>query len=169
MSLKTVLIIVIALSLNACQKAKTTTETEVPQISQQDQRTAFLNVLNKHLAAIPTKDLETLKRTLTPNGNMQLILPQTEPTNTNTDFLNYHKAWFEADLEWDFITTIRNIQVGERLGMAIVDVVYTEPLRDGKPYFNHMIVSYDLQKIDGQWYFIKDHASSIQKSTDLKN
>ena len=32
-----------------------------------------------------------------------------------------------------------------------------------------MIVSYDLQKINGQWYFIKDHANSIQKSTDLEN
>lgn len=29
-----------------------------------------------------------------------------------------------------------------------------------------MIVSYDLVKENGYWYVVKDHASSIEKSTD---
>jgi len=39
-------------------------------------------------------------------------------------------------------------------------------IRDGVPYFNRMIVSYDLENLDGAWYVIKDHASSVEKSTD---
>ena len=43
-----------------------------------------------------------------------------------------------------------------------------EPERDGKPYFNRMHISYTLEKQNGQWYVIKDHASSVEKSTDKK-
>jgi len=31
-----------------------------------------------------------------------------------------------------------------------------------------MIVSYDLKKIDDKWYIIKDHATSVEKSTDKR-
>ena len=58
--------------------------------------------------------------------------------------------------------------MSDDLGMAVVEVIYREPNRNGKPYFNRMIVSYDLQKVAGQWYVIKDHASSVEKSTDKK-
>ncbi len=49
--------------------------------------------------------------------------------------------------------------------MAVTEIVYREPEREGKPYFNRMIVSYDLEKIDGKWYIIKDHASSIESGS----
>ncbi|WP_397362712.1 YybH family protein [Olleya sp. R77988] len=163
------IILFLSLSLNACQKPKATTETTVPKTSQKDNQQQFLDVLNKHLDAVPKKDLATMKSTLTPNGNMQLILPKSEPITTNAGFMKYHKDWFAADLEWSFETKILNTEVGETIGMAIVQSIYKEPLRNGKPYFNRMIISYDLQKIDGTWYFIKDHASSVQKSTDLEN
>jgi len=52
--------------------------------------------------------------------------------------------------------------------MAITEIVYREPERNGEPYFNRMIVSYVLEKIDGHWCIIKDHASSVEKSTDKK-
>ncbi|WP_055446035.1 nuclear transport factor 2 family protein [Lacinutrix mariniflava] len=133
---------------------------------QESNKKAFHSVLNKHLEAVPKKDLVAMKSTLTPNGNMQLILPSTEPIYTNADFMQYHQDWFTADLEWSFTTKVLNTSIGKTHGMAIVEVVYSEPLRNGKPYFNKMIVSYDLQNINGHWYFIKDHASSVKKSTD---
>ncbi len=77
----------------------------------------------------------------------------------------YHEPWFQ-DSTWTFETKILNTVIGERLGMAITEVLYQEPERDGKPYFNRMVVSYDLEKIADQWYVIKDHASSVEKSTD---
>ena len=36
-------------------------------------------------------------------------------------------------------------------------------VRNGKPYFKRMIISYLLEKIDKKWYIIKDHASSTEK------
>lgn len=126
---------------------------------------AFLATMQTHLDAVTNRDLETLRSTLSPKGNMQLILPGTEIIDKVDGFMDYHKEWFAAP-DWTFETKILNTEVGETMGMAITEVVYREPERDGKPYFNRMIVSYDLQKIEGNWYVVKDHASSIEKSTD---
>jgi len=80
-------------------------------------------------------------------------------------FLAFHEAWFQ-DTSWTFTTEILNVEVGPEVGMAVTEVVYREPERDGVPYFNRMIVSYTLRKTDGKWYVIKDHATSAEKSTD---
>ena len=164
--MKHTILLLLVLSIFSCNNTtKPIVKVDVKAIQEANKK-AFHFVLNKHLEAVPNKNLEAMKRTLTPNGNMQLILPSTEPTYTNADFMQYHKDWFAADLEWSFTAKVLNTSIGKTHGMAIVEVVYSEPLRNGKPYFNKMIVSYDLQNINGHWYFIKDHASSVKKSTD---
>ena len=126
---------------------------------------SFITTMTKHLNAVTNRDLLSLRSTLSPKGNMQLILPQTEIIKSVDAFMDYHKEWF-ATPDWAFETKIISSNVKPELGMAIVEIVYHEPMRDGKPYFNRMTVSYVLEKIDGQWYVIKDHASSVEKSTD---
>jgi len=121
------------------------------------------------LTSVVNKDLKTMESTLTPNGNMQLILPGSEITNTNTDFMKYHEGWFsDTTTVWTFETEILNSKAGMTQGMSVVEIVYREPERNGEPYFNRMIVSYDLEKVDEKWYVMKDHASSVEKSTDKK-
>lgn len=159
--MKYTLLLLITLLCFNCNKSIEQTEENI-----ETNKKKFNTVLNKHLEAVPKKDLEAMKSTLTPNGDMQLILPNSEPTKTNAAFMQYHIDWFAAPIEWSFETKVLNTTIGKTVGMAIVEIVYREPLRDGKPYFNRMIVSYDLEKIDNKWYFIKDHASSIEKSTD---
>jgi len=126
---------------------------------------SFIATMKKHLDAVTNRDLITLRSTLSPNGEMQLILPQTEIMKSVDAFMDYHKEWFAAP-EWTFETEIKSTNIKADLGMAIVEIVYREPMRDGQPYFNRMTVSYVLEKISGKWYVIKDHASSVQKSTD---
>ncbi|MCK8481129.1 nuclear transport factor 2 family protein [Psychroserpens algicola] len=130
-----------------------------------DYKTEFVAVLQKHLDAVSQKDLSTLETTLSPSGKMQLILPQTEVTNTVKEFVEYHREWFK-DTTWSFKTKIKDTTIQPAMGIAIVEIVYSEPERDGKPYFNRMTISYALEKQNGIWYVIKDHASSIEKSTD---
>jgi ketosteroid isomerase-like protein len=124
-----------------------------------------LQVMERHLKAVSDKDLSTLAETLSPDGQMQLILPQAEIMDGTAAFLKFHEDWF-ASPDWTFETRILNSRIGPQLAMVVVEIIYREPERDGQPYFNRMIVSYDLALTDGQWYVIKDHASSVQKSTD---
>ena len=131
----------------------------------EENENAFIAVMDKHLAAVSARDMETLRSTLSPYGEMQLILPSTEIIDGVDGFMEYHREWFELP-NWTIETEILNTEIGEMVGMAVISFIYREPDRNGRPYFNRMIVSYDLKKINDEWYVIKDHASSIEKSTD---
>lgn len=148
----------------ACERSGGDPRTETTPQEAPDKE-GFVETLQKHLDAVSNKDLASLKSTMSPENKMQLILPGAEPLHTADSFLQFHADWFQ-DTSWTFETKILSTEVGPKYGIAITEIVYREPERDGQPYFNRMIVSYGLEKIDAQWYIIKDHASSIEKSTD---
>lgn len=125
--------------------------------------TAFLTVMNTHLKAISTKDIALLGTTLPSNEEMYLLLDGMEMTTQSDEFLKLQKDWFDSG-EWTFETKIVRSDVGIEIGYAIVESLYKEPNRNGKPYFNRMLISYDLKKIEGKWYVVKDQATSIEKT-----
>ncbi len=148
----------------ACTTDKTTSEVEQPERNNPlAEEKAFEERLETHLKAVATKNLELLKSTMSPEGKMQLILPGAEIQNSVDSFLLFHEEWFQ-DTSWTFETKILNTEVGERIGTGVTEIIYREPERNGQPYFNRMIVTYTLEKTDGQWYIIMDHASSVEKT-----
>lgn len=159
--------IIFVISFSFSCKEETTLKPEVIVENQTSNKEMALEVMQKHLNAVSNRDLETLESTLSPEGNMQLILPGIEIIEKTTGFMEYHIEWFKAN-NWTIESKILNSEVGKTVAMVIVESIYKEPERDGKPYFNRMTISYDLKKIKGKWYIIKDHMASIQKSTDTK-
>ena len=140
--------------------------TKTPQQIKQNEE-AFTANMEQHLDAVTNRDLNTLHSTMHPDGKMQLILQSSEIIDGVAGFMNYHEEWFQ-DTTWTFQTKILNSEVGDNMGMAVTEIIYGEPDRNGVPFWNRMIVSYDLQKEKDVWYIIKDHASSVEKSTDLQ-
>ncbi|MDW3212245.1 MAG: nuclear transport factor 2 family protein [Reichenbachiella sp.] len=130
------------------------------------EKRAVQDTIERHLDAVANRDINHLKGTIPEKGQLLLILPGQEILNTTEAFLDYHLEWFE-DNSWTFESKIIHVQAGAFFGMAVVEVLYKEPDRDGKPYFNRMIVSYDFEKQNGKWVVIKDHASSIEQSSNL--
>jgi len=96
---------------------------------------------------------------------MLLILPGMEMATSVDEFMGFHKNWFQ-DTTWTIEAKILKTEIGDRMGVAATEVIYKEPERNGKPYFNRMLVSYALKEINGQWYVIMDHASSVEKTVD---
>lgn len=125
----------------------------------------FHATLRKHTKAIADRDIETLKTLMSPEGVMHLIRPNTEVVYSTDNYIKYHESWFQ-DPNWSIKFTITDSEVGEELGMAITEVMYSVPERDGKPYWNKMTISFVMKKIDGAWYVISDHSGSVKKSTD---
>ncbi len=119
----------------------------------------------KHLDAVSNRDLETLASTLSPDGDMLLILPGTEIIEKASGFLENQKEWFESG-DWTFETKILHLEVGETVASIVVEAIYKEIEREGIPYFNRMHISYVLKKVDKKWYVIRDHMVSVEKSTD---
>lgn len=125
----------------------------------------FNKTIQKHIDAIVARDLKSLRSTLSPSGKMTLIMQGTEIINSVDSFINFHEGWFQ-DTSWSMDSKIIKTEIGEKIGLAITESMYREPERNGKPYYNRMIVSYILERSEDKWFVINDHASSIRKSTD---
>ena len=154
------LLITSLITINACKSNQNSEK------SNANYNLEFKNTMQKHLDAIVNRDLETLKTTMSPTGKMTLIMQGTEIINTVDSFINFHEGWFQ-DSSWSMESKIIKTEIGNSIGLAVTESMYREPQRDGKPYYNRMIVSYVLERKNGNWYIINDHASSIVKSTDL--
>lgn len=145
-----------------CKKTEILTKTD-----SKENIALFKTTLQKHLDAVSNKDSVTLLSTMSPDDEMQLILPGSEIKYTVDSFMKYHTTWFkDTTTVWTFETKILNTEIEDHLGVATTEIIYREEDRNGVPYFNRMIVTYALKKTNGNWYIIKDHASSIEKSTD---
>ncbi|WP_117879819.1 nuclear transport factor 2 family protein [Aureibaculum luteum] len=140
-------------------------ESEKNKISKVENEKAFTSLILKHLNAVQNKDLNTLKSTMSPKGNMELIQPSSEIVYAVDGFMKFHQEWFKVP-NWTINTKILSTDIGDKFGVATTEFLYKEPERNGKPYFNRLIVTYALEKIDNNWYIIKDHASSIEKTID---
>ncbi len=134
-------------------------------ISKEQNEALFHATLSKHLKAVANKDYATLQSTLSPKSTMELIQPSAEIVYTADGFMEFHKEWFAVP-NWTVSTKVLSTHIGDKIGVATTEFLYQEPERNGKPYFNRLIVSYTLEKVDGNWYFIKDHASSIEKTAN---
>ena len=145
----------------ACQQEEVAIKE--PAFDMEAHKNDFIETLEKHLDAVTNKDLESLKETLAPTGELYFMLDERETSKKASDFIKFHEDWFQ-DTTWSFETEITDVEVGRDLGLAITQLIYREPERNGKPYFNRMAVSYTLKSIDGQWYIIKDHATSIERA-----
>jgi len=146
--------------------SKTLTAEEKKELKRLDHK-AFHATLRQHLGAIAARDLATLRKSLAPDGTMHLLRPATKPVFGVDKYLSYHEAWFKEP-SWSIKSTITDSDVGTDMGYALVDLMYNVPNRNGKPYWNKMLLTFNLKKYDGSWYVVTDHSSSVRKSTDKK-
>lgn len=145
----------------SCKEEKSSVEKVKANQEQNEQQ--FVSALEKHLDAVERKDLKTLKATMSPNGNMELIQPSMEVIKGVDGFMKFHETFFNHP-NWSLKFKITSKSVGDKIGVATTEAMYREPNRNGKPYFNRMTVTYTLEKINDKWYITKDHASSIEKT-----
>ena len=123
-------------------------------------------VLERHLGAVASGDLSTLRETLSPELGMTLLLPGAEPSVSVDGFVAFHEAWFADTSAWTWTPRVDAFAAGADFALATVEATYREPERDGVPYANRMQITYALRKSGGDWYVVRDHASSTEKSTD---
>lgn len=160
---KTLLLSLMLISMSACDKKQK--DVQQNDIAKNKNEELFKSTLTTHLDAVTNRNLTVLKSTMSPKGDMELIQPGAEIVYAVDGFINFHQDWFAVP-NWTFKTKVLSTNIGNKIGVATTEILYEEPERNGKPYFNRMIVSYTLEKINGNWYIIKDHASSMEKSTN---
>ena len=100
-----------------------------------------------------------------PSGTMHMMRPNTPVVYSTDRYIKYHTSWFE-DKNWSLSSQITDSNVGEKLGWALTDVTYRNEKPGTKFYTNKMSITYVMEKVDGQWYVISDHSTSVKKTVD---
>jgi len=152
-----VLILIVAIA-TACQPTETVAEGPTPE-----DHKLFHQTLRTHLDALNTKNFAELQKSLSPDGTMYMIRPNTPVIHSTASYEEYHQNWFQDD-SWKLKGAITDSYVGTDSGIAVAEIRYEIPNRDGKSYWNEMTISYGLKKVQDNWYIIKDHSSSVRKS-----
>ena len=119
----------------------------------------FHATLRQHLNATFNRDIETLESLMSPDGTMYMMRPNTQVIHSTDSYIDYHRKWFQ-DPEWKLSGVITDSHVGT----AIVDMRYEIPNLNGKAYWNELVISYVMKKVDNKWYVISDHSTSKRKS-----
>lgn len=125
---------------------------------------ALRETVKQLVTAVEQRDLPGLTALMHPSGRMQLALPDRPTSDTAKDFLSFHREFFAAP-SWTMKHHILELECGDKLGHAYVEAVYHEPDRKGKPYYNHIAITYLFDKVEKQWYPIVDHASWIEQGS----
>lgn len=148
--MKTITIILCSIILSSCANHKAS------------QSLSFIDTMEIHLSSIVKKDIELMKKTIPLEGDLYLTLPDGSMTSTVKEFVDGQGSWFKSE-GWSFANKIIKHEHGKQFGYVLVIADYKEADRKGKPYHHQMFVSYDLKKVKGKWFVVKDHASTIKK------
>ena len=166
--MKAIYILLLGLLLLSCQNessTNTSTATTSTAETRKADHKAFHSTLKKHIHATSNRDINTLTTMMHPSGTMHMMRPNTPVVYSTDRYIKYHTSWFE-DKNWSLSSQITDSNVGEKLGWALTDVTYRNEKPGTKFYTNKMSITYVMEKVDGQWYVISDHSTSVKKTVD---
>lgn len=123
--------------------------------------TASTALLQKHLNALVTRNIDELKSTLSPSGKIDFILSNMTPTKTTDEFIDFHEKMF-TDSSWTINAEIITSNIGTKIAHFIVEINYSSITKNNKPFNSLLHTSYLLQKEKNDWYVVLDHATTIK-------
>lgn len=127
---------------------------------------ALRATLDKHLAAINARDLDTLMSTVTSGDKLTTILPNGKVLDTRDAYHQLHVDWFK-DGDWRMVFDIEDV---ERFGdMGIARVHYDSQARqDDGSYASKRVAQLTLvfQLQQGQWRLVYDQNTVVPPPAD---
>jgi ketosteroid isomerase-like protein len=124
----------------------------------------FKSALAAHLDAVASRNLGSLKTSLTTGDALELYLPNGKRLVSRAEFVAFHENWFRETgwtMRFDPVSSL----VTRELAVATVRTRY-EDIVDGKPYWseNWLTLVFRLEK--GQWRLVRDQNTRIRSSID---
>ncbi|GHA01412.1 hypothetical protein GCM10008090_08190 [Arenicella chitinivorans] len=113
---------------------------------------SFSDVVERHLAAVKTRDLVTYMQTLAPRDDQLMILPNGARLRSTSAIESMHREWF-ADSTWQFNTREVRRDVRDHWGIVVYEVSVDRPNKPGDPFLLSMLFA---PESDGCWYLQHD-------------
>ncbi len=119
---------------------------------------AFRPALEAHLATIASRDLEGFEKTLTGDGDLNVIFPNGVLLPTNKDVMDFHEQWF-ADTDWVMEPEIVKVIEGGDMATALLKYRYRDTA-DGEARSNWLVLVFQVE--DGEWKLVHDQNTRIE-------
>ncbi|MEQ1834849.1 MAG: nuclear transport factor 2 family protein [Candidatus Nitrotoga sp.] len=113
--------------------------------------------LQKHFAAISSRDIEAFKSHLTKNDTLYTIVQNGHAFTTPSETIELHKQWFK-DPSWIWEGTVVHKVVGEDMAMALIKYQYRAKADDA-PFTTWLTYVFQLQ--EGQWRIVHDQNTAL--------
>ena len=117
----------------------------------------FDTALQKHFAAISSRDIEAFKSHLTKNDTLYTIVQNGHAFTTRSETIELHKQWFK-DPSWIWEGTVVHKVVGEDMAMALIKYQY-QAKADDAPFTTWLTYVFQLQ--EGQWRIVHDQNTAL--------
>lgn len=117
----------------------------------------FDTALQKHFAAISSRDIEAFKTHPTKSDTLYTIVQNGHAFTTPSETIEIHKQWFK-DPNWIWEGTVVHKVVGEDMAMALVKYQYRAKADDA-PFTTWL--TYVLQLQEGQWRIVHDQNTAL--------
>ena len=119
----------------------------------------FNVALDRHLAAIQSRDLSEMEATITLEPDMVLIFPDGSRLETRQQFLDFHKQWF-ADQTWVMTPEILRKWEGTDYSYALLRYSF-DPDGDGPLAPSQSYLSLGFRLEEGEWRLVHDQNTRI--------
>lgn len=117
---------------------------------------SFEETLAKHIGALRAKNLEAFLETVPQTGEFSLILPNGKLIATAEEFITFNRDWF-ADPDWSMKIDMVRQAAGTEIGFALLDVIYLDRDREGKPIQKSFYLNLIFQRdVTGRWLLTHD-------------
>ena len=122
-------------------------------------QTGFDATLERHVAAIQSRDLTGIEATITRGDDMVLIFPDGTRYTTREQFLGFHREWF-ADKDW--VMTLEPIRRwhGADYGYGLYRTSF-DPDGAGPTPARAAWLSLGFRLEDGEWRLVHDQNTRI--------
>jgi uncharacterized protein (TIGR02246 family) len=118
----------------------------------------FATALQKHLDAIRQRDLEAFMATIGPDAT--LILPTGVRLSGRDVLHEFHRVWF-SDPDWTIgFVPLKALETAE-MGMALLDVDYTDIDGDGQRYEKHYYCCLVFVRASNSWLLSHDQHTFV--------
>ncbi|WP_265571276.1 DUF4440 domain-containing protein [Sphingomicrobium nitratireducens] len=120
----------------------------------------FESVVRAHVAAIQTRDIETIRATITRGETLLLIFPTGRMTQTREEYLAFHDMFFGVE-GWTMEAEPIAFDVRGTYGHALYRTRFDEDGPDGPMEAKSSLLTFGFALEDGEWRLVHDQNTRI--------
>ena len=120
----------------------------------------FQQSLQRHLAAIQDRDIDTFLDTIAPDGRLTLIMPNGSLWQSYDDIAELHQDWF-SDPDWRMTTELIATHESAEMASALMLVNYADVDEEGEPVEFQYYLNLLFAKQEDKWLVVHDQNTMI--------